>query len=237
MRCTPPLSLARHAAQRSLAIVLSVFAAAALAETASCSSDGKRAPRLLLERFLSADCATCWSAADTPRAPRGALVLDWVVPGAEGEQAPLSAVARRESQDRIENLRLRLPDKREQLSKSEQIGNQRVRVSHGVVFNGYVGASLAFHGKRSAHETLTGWLALVEMLPAGTEGSPVPRVLVRNVLVEPIAARPHSVLGQMWRPMNLPAGTRAERIALIGWVSDARGRILGAAQAHCPDEP
>jgi len=49
-----------------------------------CSSDDQAAPRVLFERFVNADCESCWSDASTPLAPRGALALDWIVPGRQG---------------------------------------------------------------------------------------------------------------------------------------------------------
>ena len=108
-----------------------------------------------------------------------------------------------------------------------------MRVSRGPVIKGYVGGSLTFAARGPVKQPLTGWLALVELLPAGTEGSPVPRVLMRNLLSEPIAPRATEPMGQLWRPMNVPDGADPERLQLLGWVSDARGRVLAAAQSRC----
>ena len=47
---------------------------------ANCSSDGRKPPGLLVERFMSAECTTCWSETTLPRPPRGAATLDWVAP-------------------------------------------------------------------------------------------------------------------------------------------------------------
>ena len=199
---------------------------------ALCTSDGQGAPRALLERFINADCEACWRA-PTPAPPTGTLVLDWVLPGSQGDDAPLAAVARRESLERLEFLRQPAPDKRWQLSKTVQGGRYHVRVSRGPVIKGYVGGSLTFAARGPVKQPLTGWLALVELLPAGTEGSPVPRVLMRNLLSEPIAPRATEPMGQLWRPMNVPDGADPERLQLLGWVSDARGRVLAAAQSRC----
>ncbi|EJE49649.1 hypothetical protein PMI14_05780, partial [Acidovorax sp. CF316] len=63
-----------------------------LAAQSSCSSDGVARPAALFERFVSADCESCWAdkATPAPSAP-GTLVLDWIVPGTQGDNAPLSA--------------------------------------------------------------------------------------------------------------------------------------------------
>ncbi|MGB3068280.1 MAG: hypothetical protein WBC18_07020 [Ottowia sp.] len=205
-----------------------------------CASDGQPAPRTLTERFINADCSDCWQG-DTPLPPHTAAVLDWVLPGQQGDDAPLSAVARREALQRLQFLGERVPDTQSSRSGKVQGGRHRVRVAHGLVLNDYVGASLRFTSRASLAEPLTGWLALVERLPAGTEGSPVPRVLVRNLLVEPIPARATGNMGQLWRPMNVPPGAQPDRLGVVGWVSDARGRVLAVAQSRCapsaPDTP
>lgn len=198
-----------------------------------CASDGQPVPRMLLERFINADCADCWRNA-APAAPRTAVVLDWILPGQQGDEAPLSAVARREALQRLESLGEIPPDRQSSLSNKVRGGHYQVRVAHGLVLNGYVGASLRFTSRAALAEPLTGWLALVEHVPAGTEGSPVPRVLMRNLLTEPIAARPVGTMGQLWRPMNVPPGAHPDRLGVVGWVSDAHGHVLAAAQSLCP---
>lgn len=188
-----------------------------------------------MERFISADCPDCWTAPDTTRAPPGALALDWVLPGALGDDAPLAAVASKDATFRKESLPASPSIQGTLLSKSFQSGGRRLRVAHGPPLGGYVGTSLAYRGSQAVRGPLTGWLALVERLPAGTEGSPVPRQLVRNLISEPITATPPAgeLRAQIWRPMNVPEGARPERLAVVGWVSDARGRVLAVAQSRC----
>jgi hypothetical protein len=72
----------------------------ALAQS-SCASDGQPRPVALLERFINADCASCWSDPQAPAAQRGEVALDWIVPGSRGDDAPLSAVATRDSLKRL----------------------------------------------------------------------------------------------------------------------------------------
>lgn len=78
----------------------------------------------------------------------------------------------------------------------------------------------------------------MEALPAGTEGSPVPRNLVRNLVQAKWDGR-NQLLNQEplrffdSRSMDVPAGTNTDRLRVIGWVQDAGGRIIAAAQSRC----
>lgn len=197
-----------------------------------CTSDGRPAPRTLQERFINADCAACWRQAG-PTPHKGTAVLDWVIPGSQGDDAPLATVARRESLERLEFLHQPVPDDHKELSSKVQGGRHHVRVSRGPVYDGYVGASLTFDSRAPLRQPLTGWLALIEVLPAGTEGSPVPRVLMRNLLSDTIPPRNTEIMGQLWRPMNVPEGADPNRLQLLGWVSDAQGHVLAAAESSC----
>ena len=199
-----------------------------------CTSDGRPVPRALLERFINADCEACWRETTT-QPPKGTLVLDWVIPGTLGDDAPLSAVARRESLERLAFLHQPVPPEHKTRTSQVRGGPHHARVSRGPVVDGYVGASLTFDSRAPLKAPLTGWLALVELLPAGTEGSPVPRVLMRNLLSDTIPARNTEIMGQLWRPMNVPAGAHADRLQLVGWVSDAQGRVLAAAASSCDE--
>jgi hypothetical protein len=60
---------------------------------------------------------------------------------------------------------------------------------------------------------------------------------VRNLHTQPVAAQPPGQLGQIWRTLNVPEGAASERLQVLGWVSDARGRVLAAAQSACPPPP
>ena len=98
-----PLPIRPHAF-KLMAMGLAVLSLGMLASgsvqaqaVANCSSDGRKPPGLLVERFMSAECTTCWSETTLPRSPRGAATLDWVAPSAIDEDAPMAAVARPES--------------------------------------------------------------------------------------------------------------------------------------------
>ncbi len=202
---------------------------AALAQS-SCSSDGQPRPVALLERFINADCASCWSDPQAQQAQRGQVALDWIVPGSRGEDAPLSAAASRDSLNRLQALGRPTPPQAEQ-AVSRAVGTRALRVAHGIPFNDYMGTSIEM--KPAARGEWTAWLALVETIPVGTEGTAVERNLVRNLLQVPwqTARTPGRVLES--RSMLIAEGAQADRLRVIGWVEDAKGRIHGIAQSAC----
>jgi hypothetical protein len=201
-----------------------------------CSSDGQRPAAGLRERFINADCAGCWTAPDTPAARPGELSLDWVLPGNQGDDAPLSAVARRDGLERLQALGLPLPAGQSQRDARVALAQRwRLRVAHGIAFNGYLGVSIEFKHSGAVPPAkdlpLTGWLALVETLPAGTEGSPLERQLVRGLFKTDWDRRqPGAVLS---RSMAVSEGVNPERLSLVGWLENARGGLLTAVQSRC----
>lgn len=201
-----------------------------------CSSDGQRPSAGLRERFINADCAGCWTAPDTPAARTGELSLDWVLPGDQGEDAPLSAVARRDGLERLQAQGLPLPAGQSQRGM-RVAGPQswRLRVAHGIAFNGYIGVSMEFKHSGTVPPAkdlpLTGWLALVETLPAGTEGSPVERHLVRGLFKSDWDRHQPGAL--LSRSMAVSEGVNPERLSLVGWLENARGGLLTATRSRC----
>lgn len=205
----------------------------------SCSSDGQSRPVVLLERFINADCADCWTDPATPRAGRGAAALDWVLPGGQGDDAPLSAVVTRDGLKRLEALGTTPPTA--SLNRKSQVQGQTgtLRVARGLPVSSYMGASIEFQVPApAAAQNWTAWLALVEVLPAGTEGSPVPRNLVRNLIQPSWDGRKKLSNKERLRfidsrSMDIPAGMKTDRAQVIGWVEDAQGRVVAAAQSRC----
>ena len=204
-----------------------------------CSSDGQRQAAGLHERFINADCAGCWTAGGTPAARPGELSLDWVLPGSQGDDAPLSTVARRDGLERLQALGLPLPAGQSQRgannARAAESQGWRLRVAHGIAFNGYLGVSIEFKHRGALPSAkdlpLTGWLALVETLPAGTEGSPLERQLVRGLFKADWNQRqPGEVLS---RSMAVSEGVNPERLSLVGWLENARGQQLTAVQSRC----
>ena len=154
------------------------------------------------------------------------------MPGRQGEDAPLSAAATRDALARLEALRRKAPDATDAVHSPRQGGAGRVRVAHGPTFNGYIGASIQSLG--AGQGPWTGWMVLVETLPAGAEGSPVERNLVRNLLQVPWPAPP----GRRFeaRPLSIPHGANPERLRIVGWLQDSRGQVRAIAQTRCDPE-
>jgi hypothetical protein len=206
----------------------------------SCSSDGQSRPVALLERFISADCADCWTDPSSARSGRGELALDWVLPGSRGDDAPLSVVATRDALKRLAVLGMPPPAASASRRTSVDRGSGALRVAHGVPVSGYVGASITLK-KTSENNPVhpwTAWLALVETIPAGTEGTPTPRNLVRNLIQAPWDGR-NQLSKEEQRPlaetrsMDVPPGMDTARMKVIGWVQDGQGRVIAAAQSRC----
>lgn len=210
------------------------LALAAGAQPSSCSSDGVAAPRALLERFINADCDQCWRDPQTPEASSGTLALDWVVPGSQGDDAPLAAVATNDGTDRLDAIGAKLPARSSARFAQRTPGAPlKLRVAHGLPFNEYIGTSIEMQPARGG--PWKAWLLLVETLPAGSEGSPVERNLVRNAFVAdwPAAARPPLAKRYELRPMRVAEGAKVERLRVVGWVEDAQGRIRAIEQSQC----
>jgi hypothetical protein len=215
------------------------FTGAARAQS-SCSSDGQSRPVALLERFVNADCADCWTAPLTARPGRGELALDWVLPGSRGEDAPLSVVATRDALKRLDALGMPPPVGSANRKTPVDGTAGRLRVAHGLPVSGYLGASIALSGapRNKGGPPLTAWLALVETIPAGTEGTPAPRNLVRNLVQASWDVREPLSKDERWRlletrSMDVPPGMNTQGAKVIGWVQDGQGRVVAAAQSRC----
>ena len=212
------------------------FAASGAQAQSSCDSDGQPQPVGLLERFINADCESCWTDAATPRPGRRELAVDWIVPGSKGDDAPLSAAASRDAVARLEAQKRASPQRADALRRRAVPAGHELRVAHGLAFNGYIGTSIELKPGRGG--PWHAWLLLVETLPAGTEGSPVERNLVRNALQPawdvtgaPTRAQQRQLFES--RPMSIPEGADPKRLRVVGWVEDARGRVVAAAQSRC----
>lgn len=206
----------------------------------SCSSDGQSRPVALLERFINADCADCWTDLKTTRPRPGELALDWVLPGSRGDDAPLSVVATRDALERLRALGAAPPASGSNRRTSVTRAPGTLRVAHGLPVSGYIGASIRYKQVPSdaAGQPWSAWLALVETIPVGTEGTPVARNLVRN-LVQPSwdgrkqLSKTERLTFVELRSMDIPPGMNTDRVRVIGWVEDAQGRIVAAAQSRC----
>lgn len=213
----------------ALLLLLAPFAARAL-----CTSDGVAQPQAVLERFLSADCADCWRDPATPAPAANTLVLDWVVPGRQGENAPLAVVASDDALERLTALRASEPARSSNVTTVRSGDAVALRLAQGDAFNDYVATSIEL--KAPGRERWQAWLVLVESLPAGTEGSPVARNLVRNVFRpewNQVLRRGPGGLSET-RAMQIHEGARADRLRLVGLLQDSRGRIRAISRTECP---
>ena len=211
-----------------------------------CASDGQPQPVQLLERVINADCASCWGDPATPKADAGQLALDWVTPGSQGDDAPLSAVATRDALARLASLKRPAPAGSSASTLPVRgVSGATLRVAHGLPVADYVGVSIEMKPVPAAArgQRWTAWLALVETLPAGTEGSPVERNLVRNLLQsnwnlrKQLLKTEHDRFFEQ-RSMRIAEGVDASRLRVIGWVEDGRGRVVAAAASQCvPGKP
>ncbi len=131
-----------------LALLLALHLPTLYAQS-GCSSDGAKAPQALFERFILADCADCWADAATPAPGPTAAVLDWIVPSAAGDDAALSAAARRDSIERLESLQRALPSQTDVAvpTRATTLPGQ-LRVAFGPAVNDYVGTVVSYAGKR-----------------------------------------------------------------------------------------
>lgn len=228
----------------TLASVLVLAQPSSALAQASCSSDGTPQPVAIFERFISADCETCWTDAATPSpsATAGAVVLDWIVPGQAGDEAPLSAAATNDALARLQALGRTPPAATDVYTAAvEGARPARLRVAHGLPFNDYLGTAIAFTPTRrdgAAPDAMAFYLLLVESVPAGTEGTRVGRNVVRNMLQGTWDKRDTLSNSKQtkWmesRSMRIPDGAQPERLRMVGWVQDAQGRVVAAAQSAC----
>ncbi len=207
---------------------------------AVCASDGQPRPVALVERFINADCETCWRDPGTRAVKAGQAVLDWVLPGSKGDDAPLSVVASRDGLKRLQSLGRDVPQMAsEHIHTVTGLAGSRLRVARGLALSGYVGTSIELKPLPASAkgQEWTAWLALVESLPKGTEGSPVARNLVRN-LVQVSWNGNMPTAGQQSRffesrVMSVASGVNPERLGVIGWVENSKGEVLVAAQSRC----
>ncbi|MFN7152968.1 MAG: hypothetical protein ACK4OE_04700 [Acidovorax sp.] len=234
------LLVTRFAMRASLSLALLASAPVLVAAQSTCSSDGQPSAVAVYERFINADCDTCWVSAPSHVPGPSALVVDWVVPGRLGDDAPLSAAATRDALTRLQELNRPIPEQTD--SHIADIGrptaaSAQLRVAEGPAFNDYLGTGIRFTHRGSGAASYQFTMLLVESIPAGEEGSPVPRNLVRNSLQGTwLKDDGRTNTSKAWmenRPMRIPDGAQAERLRLVGWVQDPTGRLVAAAQSVC----
>lgn len=217
----------------SIAALVTVAAAAA-AEPTPQAATCPRADAPVTERFTSADCADCWSAA-APGAVAADWLFDWITPTPRGAEAALASAAPVEAAERAQRLGAAVPVASQVLVLRDRLprpSKLKLQVQSGPAWNGYFGLQLDVRGSLPAGST--GWLALVEMLPAGTEGSTIERQLLRSV-AGPLpldgARQPRGM--QHLRALRWPETAQPTRLQARGWIEGPDGRLLAVASDRC----
>ena len=76
---------------------------------------------------------------------------------------------------------------------------------------------------------------LPPLLPAGAEGSPVPRALVRSVAGPlPLAEPPPGQSVSQLRALRWPEGAQPQRLQARAWIEAPTGQVLLMAADRCP---
>jgi hypothetical protein len=199
-------------------LAVAAMGAAAAAATAPAAPPCPPPPTRLLERAIAADCLSCWQAMDD--APSRTLVLDWIVPSAD--EGDLSVAALPEAAERFPDARTRA--RREQPLATPK--GTRLEVSSGLAWNGYVGLSFVLRAPPKAPwpADAAGYVALVERIPAGTDGSTSARQLVRAV-AGPLNLQPPRGKAPLQHlvAVRLPANGEPGRFGAVGWVDSGSG--------------
>jgi hypothetical protein len=190
------------------------------------------AATVLVERFMSADCEACWASGSAPAGEP--FVLDWIVPSPRGDEAPLAAAAIVEATARAGALPPAASVQRREALPLQQ--GLRVSVEDGPAWNGYIALRLRVHVDGAAPDVgAAGFLAVVESVHAGEEGTPIERNLVR-ALAGPLPLDPTREGTEHLLALRVPVGAKAERLGAVGWVQAASGQVIaltGANPAHC----
>ncbi len=177
---------------------------------------------------MPADCATCWAAADP--AGKSGWRLDWIVPGAP--DAPMAVAALPEAADRAARAASAAPN-----PAARRLGpGQRIGLASGPAWKGYFGVQITLQAPASQPwlAGATAWVALVEQVPAGTDGSPVARSLVRAVAGPlPVGNLATGQPMRHLRAMRWPDEAQPTRLRARGWVETTDGRILAMAADRC----
>jgi hypothetical protein len=208
---------------------------AAVAQGTDPSAPCARTTAAVFERFISAECGACWTDASVVAAPRDEWLLDWIVPSTRGDDAPLSAAAPDEATGRARRvLNAGVDDARTMAHRTmaRGAGSARLAVASGPAFNGYIGVQLDGRGRWPAGTSA--WIALVESVDAGTDGTPVPRQLVRTVAgpfqpSELRSGKPFRVL----QAMRWPETAKPQRLRARAWLEHADGRIVAMVGERC----
>ena len=244
------------AAVGALLAALPVTAVAVAATPPKTVASACPAPQAAVQEFfLPADCVGCW--AEPAAAATSAWRFDWITP--TSDSAPLAAGALPEAVERA--LRLGQGQDVTSTSGGQQVRRQaahaplaglQIRVESGPAWQGYFATQLALRkpGRADAAATATAthsnalppgssaWLALVELVSAGSDGTPVARALVRSVAGPlPLDALAMLKPGQAMthlRALRWPASAEPLHLQARAWIEGPDGRLLAVVADRCP---
>lgn len=187
----------------------------------------------MLERFISADCSDCWQA-DAAAASGTQWLFDWISPTTA--EAPMSAAAPVESRERALRAGGPAPVAQQMLVLRSAIAptpGLQLAVESGPAWSGYIGLQLSVGGR--VPTGASGWMALVEQIPAGSEGSAVRRELVRAVAGPlPLSGRRTGGAIKHLAALRWPESAKPERLVARAWVESTDGAWLAMASERCP---
>jgi hypothetical protein len=255
----PPILKARPSRSRVLSIAAAgvtvagllgaTLAAAASRPPPGVAADCPAVATALVEHFIGADCVDCWKAAPSgPVQMPGAEAvgatewsLDWIVPAAD--DAPMAPGALPEAADRLArlgpHLSARLETQPAAFDTSAELAAPRAKrrfyVHSSLPHQGYMGVQMHATGTWPAGSSA--WIALVELLPAGTRDTVIPRHLVR-VLVGPVKLPGADGAKNAVAPLyglRWPENAHADRLMATAWIEGGDGRVLQIASDRCAD--
>ena len=119
-----------------------------------------------------------------------------------------------------------------------------MRMASGPAWQGYFGTQLTLRltGRPGAAKTTTAlpagstaWLALVELVRAGSDGTPVARALVRSVAgpLPLTALAPNQTMTHL-RALRWPASAEPLHLQARAWIEGPDGRLLAVVADRCP---
>ena len=152
----------------------------------------------------------------------------------------MSAAALGESSERAARAGKPAPVEQQALNSAGRLAPPRgsgLVVSVGPAWHGYFGVQVDLSGPVPTGASL--WLALVEQLPAGSDGSPQARDLVRSVAgplpldaMRPAPGSKRPRIGHL-RAMRWPDSAQPERLQARAWLEAADGAMLAVASSRC----
>ena len=191
-------------------------------------------PRVMVERFISADCEACWQGPAASAAGH-AFVLDWIVASPRGADAPLSVASLPEAGERAARAGTLAADAA--LQRSLPLPARpalQIEVLDGPSLNGYIGLQMSVRQRfrQALPAGLVGYIAVVEQVPAGSEGNAAARRLVRTLIGPlPLLGLAPGHPSVELRATRFPENAKPERLTAVAWVETADGKPLATASA------